>query len=168
MQEIWRDIIGYEGLYQVSNFGNVKSLGNGICKTKEKIMKARKNKWGYLYLNLSKGGKKKTYTIHRLVAHAFLPNPYNLPQVNHKDEDKTNNRVDNLEFCSAKSNCNYGTRNIRSAEKRYKKVLCVEKCKIYPSLKEAAKQTGISISSLSMACTGKYKTVFGFQWRYVN
>lgn len=164
MVEIWKDIEGYEGLYQISSLGRVKSLYN----SKEIIRKTRINKFGYPYLNLSKNGKKKTFTVHRLVALAFLPNPDNLSQVNHIDEDKTNNRVENLEWCSAKYNANFGTRNMRGSFKRYKKIICIETGKIYLSLSEASKQTGFSQSALSSACTGRYKTSFGFHWRYIN
>lgn len=119
MKEIWKDIEGYEGCYQVSNFGNVKSL-NYMHTGKEQILKLKTKKSGYLQVNLCKDGKIKTYTIHRLVAKAFVENPDNLPQVNHIDEDKTNNRFDNLEWCDQKYNNNYGTHNIRVTESRRK------------------------------------------------
>ena len=115
MIEIWKDIEGYENLYQVSNLGRVKSL-NYNHTGKEKIMKAKKDK-GYLRVQLYKDGKPKFYSVHRLVATSFLPNPNNLSQVNHIDEDKSNNIVDNLEWCSAKYNSNYGTRIQRIVEK---------------------------------------------------
>lgn len=104
-QEIWKDIEGYEGLYQVSNFGRVKSLYFG----KEKILKQSKHKDEYLQVSLSRNGKKKTFTIHKLVALAFIPNPDNLLEVNHKDENKQNNHIENLEFCNHTYNINYGT-----------------------------------------------------------
>lgn len=113
-REEWKDIKGYEGIYQISNMGRVKSLSNGKYK-KEKIRKYRKDKDGYLQLNLHKNNVMTTFKVHRLVAEAFIPNPHNLPQVNHKDEDKTNNRVDNLEWCTVEYNNNYGTRNKRIA-----------------------------------------------------
>ena len=108
MEEEWRDIDFYEGLYQVSNLGRVKSLGNDKTK-KEKILKFGKNKNGYLIVVLCKNGKRKNSKVHRLVATAFIDNPSNFTMINHKDEDKTNNIVDNLEFCDAKYNLNYGT-----------------------------------------------------------
>lgn len=119
MQEIWKDIPGFENIYQVSNIGNVKTLdkyvnssikNNNKVKRKTKILK-QYNKNGYLQVSLSKENKRYYFGVHRLVAMAFLPNTNNLPQVNHKDENKLNNKVDNLEWCSAKYNCNYGTRN---------------------------------------------------------
>lgn len=117
MEEIWKDIKGYEGLYQVSNYGRVKSFKHN----KEKLRKEVKDNMGYLIVNLSKNGNKKIYKIHRLVAEAFLQNPNNYPQVNHKDENKINNRADNLEWCTAKYNSNYGTRNERMSNTKKEK-----------------------------------------------
>ena len=171
MTEIWKDIEGYENLYQVSNLGRVKALGNGGSKnskfSSERILKTCEIK-GYLRVTLSKDGKQKQYSVHRLVAQAFLQNPDNLPQVNHKDEDKTNNRVDNLEWCSAKYNNNYGTRIQRITEKKSKQVLCVETGKIYPSLRQAERELGISHNNISAACRGIQKTCGGFHWRYTE
>ena len=120
-EEIWRPIVGYEGLYEVSSYGRVRSLdryvkGKSYRLHKGKVLSPGKNSRGYLSAVLSYNGKHKAITVHRLVAEAFLPNPDNLPEVNHKDEDKTNNRVENLEWCNHKYNMNYGTRNIRAKE----------------------------------------------------
>lgn len=103
MKEFWRDIEEYEGMYRISNFGRVKSFYNG----KEIIRKLCSRKNGYMAITLKKNNKSKSFLIHRLVAIAFILNPLGLPQVNHKDEDKVNNRVDNLEWCDAKYNMNY-------------------------------------------------------------
>ena len=173
IKEIWRDIEGYEGLYQVSNFGRVKSL-NYRRTCKEKLLKAYKDKEGYLHVSLCKDGKTKTYSIHRLVAQEFIPNPYNLPQVNHKDENKTNNRVYNLEWCSVKYNINYGTRNKRQSESRTnytkfsKQVLCVETGVIYPSTSQVEREFGFSKASISRCCLRKQKTCGRFHWRYID
>ena len=119
MEEIWKDIPDFEGLYQVSNLGNVRVLdryvnsairNNDKVKRKGKILK-QYNKRGYLQVSLIKNHKRYYFSVHRLVAMAFLPNPDNLPQVNHKDENPLNNNLFNLEWCTAKYNCNYGNRN---------------------------------------------------------
>ena len=118
-EEIWRPIEGYEGLYEVSNLGRVRSLDRYDSRNqfrKGRIMKQNNDGRDYMSIQLCLNGKLKKYFVHRLVAEAFLPNPDNLPQVNHKDEDKSNNRVDNLEWCTAKYNLSYGTRNIRIRE----------------------------------------------------
>ena len=117
MKETWKDIEGYEGLYQVSNLGKVKSLNYN--KTSEsKLLKLQKNSNGYTRVVLYKNRKPKVCLVHRLVAQAFIPNPNNLPQINHKDEDKANNSVDNLEWCTYLYNNTYGTAIERATEKR--------------------------------------------------
>ena len=122
MQEIWKDIEGYEGCYQVSNLGRVKSLDRNVKGNKSnyirtgKILSPKTHRNGYLVVGLCTDRKIKMYYIHRLVAQAFLPNLDRLPQVNHKDENKTNNNVENLEWCSAEYNTNYGTANDRRCE----------------------------------------------------
>lgn len=115
-KEIWKDIQGYEGLYQVSNLGNVKNKIQPYLK-QEKIYKKFSNSNGYLFVGLRKDKKRKFKYIHRLVAEAFIPNPNNLPQINHKDENKQNNCVNNLEWCTNKYNQNYGTIKERKKEK---------------------------------------------------
>lgn len=120
-EEIWRDIEGYEGLYQVSNLGRVKSLERidemGRLRL-GRILSPVIDRYGYLRVNLYKEGKRKTFQVHRLVGQAFIPNPEGLPQINHKDEDPSNDRADNLEWCSRSYNINYGTRNERQVQTR--------------------------------------------------
>ena len=106
--EQWKPVEGFEN-YEVSNLGRVKSLWYG----KEKILKPVKNKYGYLRVGLCRNGQCKMFLVHRIVAEAFLPNPMGLPEINHRNEDKTNNCVSNIEWCSAKYNSNYGSRNKR-------------------------------------------------------
>lgn len=127
MNEEWRPIEGYEGLYEVSNTGRVRSLdmyvkiGYGSYRLhKGKVLSPGKNKDGYLLINLHCNEKNKKCLVHRLVAQAFIPNPDNLPQVNHKDEDKLNNRVENLEWCDAKYNINYGSRKDKERDTKIK------------------------------------------------
>ena len=117
IEEIWKPVIGYEGLYEVSSYGRVRSLdryvkgkGESYWLRKGKVLSPEKNKDGYLLVSLCCNGKRYLRTVHRLIAQAFIPNPDNLPEVNHLDEDKTNNRVDNLEWCDRSYNNNYGNR----------------------------------------------------------
>ena len=131
MIEEWRPIEGYEGLYEVSNTGQVRSLdryveySNGqIHLHKGKVLSPAKDPDGYLKVVLNCNRKCKIITVHRLVAKAFIPNLDNLPQINHKDEDKTNNNVDNLEWCDAKYNMNFGTARIRRRETLIKNGYC--------------------------------------------
>ena len=177
MKEIWRDIKGYEGKYMVSNTGKVKSL-NYNRTGKEGIMESHVNVYGYLRVKLCKDGRKKWYMINRLVAQAFLPNPDNLPEVNHKDEDKTNNCVENLEWCSKLYNANYGTRSKRSAEKRRndprmsKSVIGINKVSglilEFPSTREAERMTGINHNNIIKCCQGKANSAGGHIWFYAD
>ena len=184
MEEIYKDIEGYENLYQISNYGNVKSLISG------KIRKLSKDRYGYLFIALSKNDVKKQYKVHRLVAEAFIPNPNNYPQVNHKDEDKKNNAASNLEWCTAKYNANYGTaiqrrlltekqnpkrkeiidkrrKSNTNHQNTSKQVLCVETGVVYPSTHQIERELGFYQQNISNACTGKYKQAYGYTWRYV-
>ena len=180
MKEIWKDIKDYEGLYQVSNWGRIKRLRRLITNQynsfyiEEKILKPQKNRYGYLYINLYKNGIMKHKTIHKLVAEVFLPNPNNLPQINHKDEDKTNNHVNNLEWCDRKYNINYGTRNERISKsqingKRSKIVIQYNLdgtfVREWPSAMEC-ERNGFEHSLIIYCCQGKRKTHKGFKWSY--
>lgn len=163
--EIWKDIEGYEGLYQVSSEGMVKSL-NYNRTGEERILKSGKDKDGYLYVILYKEGNTKTFSVHRLVAQAFLNNPDNLQQVNHIDENPTNNSVDNLEWCTAKYNVNYGTRT----EKTQKPILQFSKTgefiRKWESGTQVERELGIDNSSIAKCCKGKQKTAGNFRWCY--
>ena len=123
MNEEWRPVVGYEGLYEVSSYGRVRSLDWFIVDSlgykrlhKGKVLSPAKDKNGYLKVNLHCNGKHNIIRVHRLVAQAFIPNPDNLPQVNHKDENPSNDNVDNLEWCDQKYNINFGTARIRGKE----------------------------------------------------
>lgn len=143
-EEIWKDITGYEGLYQVSNLGRVKSLGNGeTYNSSEHILKPKQEHNGYLRINLWKNGEHKMFSIHRLVANTFISNPDDFPQVNHLDFNKQNNCLENLEFCSAKYNTTYsqGTK-IKCLDLETNKII------YYPSIREAARNFNVSSSSI--------------------
>lgn len=168
MNEIWKDIEGYEGLYQISSKGRVKSLGNGSSgNSKEKILKSNKNEYGYLRVNLWKEGKRENHKIHRLVATAFLPNPNNLLEINHKDEDKTNNKVDNLEWCNRKYNTNYGTRNKRISKPILQFTINGEFIRKWNSATQVERELGINQGNITSCCKGRQKTAGNFRWCYV-
>jgi len=168
MVEEWRDVKGYEGLYQVSNLGNVKRVGKATGATVGRIISGWKQK-GYILCALWNHRKSEKCQVHRLVAEAFLPNPQNLPQVNHKDENKSNNCVDNLEWCDAKYNSNFGTRTERSSIGKWKKVnqytIDGRFVKTWLSGKDAV-ENGFSQSGISNCCRGIIKTSGGFVWRF--
>ena len=176
MEEIWKDIEGYEGLYEVSSYGRVKSLGQfvnhnygGYAYRKGRILKPANNGQGYLQVVLYKNGYKKTFKVHRLVAEAFLDNPDNLPCVNHRDENPLNNIVSNLEWCTVKYNVNYGTGLKRMSEKLSKPVLQYtldgELIKEWSSARECDKN-GFCYQHISACCRGQLKQHKGFIWRY--
>lgn len=186
MIEIWRDVVydgeGYTNLYQVSNLGRIKSL-NYHCSGKKRILKPIKDGRGYMFVILHKNKEKKHLLIHRIVASAFLPNPENKPDVNHKDEDKTNNFVGtpendykdgNLEWCDKEYNNNYGTRNERISKtstngKLSKPVLQFtldgEFVREWPSTAECGRN-GFSYQKISLCCLGKKPQYKGYKWKY--
>ncbi len=163
--EIWKDIQGYEGLYQVSTLGRVRSLDRLIKsrygnfrKITGKIIKPNKIWSGYLRISLWKQQQVEYKSLHRLVAETFIPNPQNLPCVNHKDEVKSNNSVSNLEWCTWRYNANYGTRNERFSKKKInhpKMSKAVVQCRedgtlisTFESAKEGERQTGINNANI--------------------
>lgn len=160
--EVWKDIIDFPN-YQVSNLGRVKSKG--------KILKSTKDNGGYLMVMISNNTGYKTKRIHRLVAETFIPNPNNYKEVNHIDENKTNNCVDNLEWCTRKYNNNYGTRNKRISNTMKKKIGQYDKnnnlIKAYESISEASKQSEINIASISRSVNNIQKTAGGYVWHFV-
>ena len=160
--EEWRDIKGYEGRYQVSSFGRIKSLIRG-----GKILSTRINEHGYEKISLNNNyGTRKTFSVHRLVAEAFIDNPNNYPQVNHKDENKTNNIVENLEWCTGKYNSNYGTGKIRSGIKQGKKIICIDTGQEFDRIREAARVYGICHNNIVECLKGKRKTAGAYKWKY--
>lgn len=120
IEEVWRDVVGFEGIYQVSNTGIVRRIYPNRTKTLKQCKAGGRTNKEYLYVNMSANGKYRSSSVHRLVAEAFIPNPERLPQVNHKDEDKFNNCADNLEWCTASYNNRYGTKISRGVESQKK------------------------------------------------
>lgn len=181
MEEIWKDVAGYEGLYQVSNMGKVRSLTRKV-----KIQDTNKNrvfrgsikagcyelKNGYHVVSLYKNGKSKRFFTHRLVAAAFLENPLNLPQVNHKDENKKNNSVDNLEWCDAKYNTNYGyCIEKRVAPQRVKVSqfsMDGKYIKTYESMACIERVLGFNHSAICMCCKEQMQSAYGYRWKYAK
>ena len=182
MEEIWKDIEGYEGLYQVSNLGRVRSLGRDLMRKSRygtmapyhingRVLKPLHSQGDYCYVHLfDKDGTSTNQKVHRLVALAFVPNPNNLNEVNHIDEDKENNRADNLEWCKHVDNCNHGTRNGRSAVKRGIQVeqltLDGHHVAFYQSACDASRQTGIARKGINDCCRRHLKTAGGYLWKY--
>lgn len=163
-KEIWRDVQGYKGLYQVSNLGRIKSLyRNGL------VLRGSVNNSGYRIVMLYKGGKHKNFLIHRLVAQTFIPNPEHLLQVNHKDENKSNNSVNNLEWCTNRYNNLYHDKAKRTGIKEGKPVaqytLSGKLIKVWRSSHEAEK-AGYHARHIGECCSGKIKTHQGYIWRF--
>ncbi len=157
-----KDIKGYDGRYAITTDGRIWSY-----KAK-KYLKERVNETGYTSVCLSKNGQAKSFYVHRLVAETYIPNPENKPQVNHKDENRSNNNVNNLEWTTAKENSNYGTRNSKISLAKAKPVKCIETNRVFVSMTAAALLTGAQCSKISQVCKGKRKTAGGYHWEYWN
>lgn len=172
MKEVWKDIKGYEGLYQASNLGRIKSLTRY-----KKILKPVKNKNGYLYNTLTKDKVSKQYRLHVIIAQTFIPNPDNLPQVNHKSGVKTDNRVCNLEYCTCKDNIRHAYK-VGLSKGRKNELNCLskkviqsningEKIKVWESTMQIQRELGINNNSISQCCLGKIKKSHGYKWNYL-
>lgn len=179
MQEIWKDITEYEGYYQVSNLGNVKSLTRYIKRKsnytgdmilKGKMLSQNKLDSGYRMVHLSKNGVTKPYLVHRLVAQAFIPNPKGLPIINHKDENKSNNCLSNLEWCDTLYNINYGTVNERISANKSTPVIQYSLdgsvVRTYRNARVAGKENNISINLIYRCCYKKCCSYKGYVWRF--
>ena len=184
MKEEWRSVAGYEGLYEVSSFGRVRSVDRevrnrgGVALKRGRVLSQKVMKSGRKSVNLWKNNTGSMYLVNRLVAVAFLPNPDGLPEVNHKDEVVDNNRVDNLEWCTRKYNANYGTGKFRAAAKMRGRsfnekpvdqyALDGTFIKRHDSAMKAARDTGVTNSSIGRCANGRYKTAGGFIWKWSN
>lgn len=170
-KEEWRPIPNFEGLYEVSNLGNVDSLNYHMTK-KRKRLKARLDIHGYYWVCLFNKQKVKRFKIHRLVALCFIQNPDNLPCINHKDENRQNNRVDNLEWCTYQYNNTYGSRIEKVNEKKYIPVIQLTKdgdfVARYKSIRDAAYANGLENGNICAACIGKRDFAGEYRWRYEN
>lgn len=172
MEEIWKDIPNYEKYYKISNYGVIVSIPRNGTIMQEKVLKQYKDKYGYLKVILQKNGIKKNKYIHQLVAQTFLDNPNNCLYVNHKDENKSNNNVENLEWCTQKFNMNYGTRNNRISKNERIKInqydLNNNFIKTWNGFVEIKETLNIDISGIIRCCRNQYKTSNGYMWRYAE
>lgn len=182
-KEVWKDIPKYEGYYQVSNLGRVKAIERVVCineskstRLKEHIMKQRKTDKGYMVVRLSKDGKANNKFVHVLVLESFCKRPYGLTQINHKDENKSNNRLENLEYCDNVYNQNYGSCSSNKSKstindiRKSKKVVQFMKdgtlIKEFPSLHEVERTLGFQHGHVRDACSGKLHTAYGYKWKW--
>lgn len=177
--EVWKDIVGYEGLYQISNLGRVKSLKRyvnhpkgGVKVVPEKIKGLFYQKDGRPRVELSKGNLNRKFLVYRLVAQAFIPNPNNYPCINHKDENPTNNSIENLEWCTHKYNMNYGTRTHRTAIAKYKPVGMYYPTlnvlmRVFDSIKETSSYFSVTKSIVSKSLRSESKTVKGYKLKFI-
>lgn len=174
MEEVWKNVSvsGFEDLYQVSNLGNVRSVdrmrGNRFFQGKR--MKPNLNKQGYCRVTLSNCEKTRKFFVHVLVINAFKKNVDNLSQINHIDENKQNNCLENLEYCSASYNVNYGQGKWKATKKRTKllskKVICIETGQVFENAKEASNNNESLRRHICDVCNGNRRTAGGFHWMY--
>lgn len=166
MSEVFVPVVGYEDLYKISNYGRIYSI------KKCKYLRPKSNGRGYLQIELTKNKIHKMHYVHRLVASAFLPNPNNFPQVNHKDENNQNNYIENLEWCDAKHNLSYGTRVDRIASKRKKPVLQLsldgKVVMRFDGLSDAERICGYNHANISNCCNGKILSAYGHKWKFAT
>lgn len=184
--EVWKDIVDYEGLYQVSNLGRVKSLKRKVYAGRnkmrwqyERILSNNKtNGNGYIVVSLNKESKSKNKYVHRLVAEAFLENPNNYKYINHKDQNTFNNNANNLEFCTAQYNSTYRDAHIKRGLKHRNNLVNSKKVyqldeneniiKEFPSMAEANRQLGTNHTSIYACINGRQKHAFGYKWKYAD
>ena len=182
MTEIWKDIKDYEGLYQVSNKGRIKRVerdyickhyagGNSKYTLKEQILKPRKSNTNYLQVGLVKNKKQKHFSIHKLVANAFIENPNNYKIINHKDSNIENNNVENLEWCTQSYNIQYAYNNKTKTPPNMRKILQLDNEIIineFTSMMEAQRITGIKYENISKCCRNLRNKAGGYKWAYAE
>lgn len=179
MEEIWKDIKGYEGLYQASNLGHIRSVGyrqSSRGRNKDYyILNPGRDTSGYLNCVLFKNKIRKSYKVHRLIAQTFIDNPFNYTDVNHKNEIKDDNRIENLEWVTHEQNMRYGTIRDRMKQKMQsisKQVIQYDlfgnKIKEWDSIREAARNNRVSGCNISNCCKGRCKTSGGYIWKFKN
>lgn len=172
MREEWKEVYGFNVLYEVSNLGRVRTkyTQSKVYGSTYNYLTPVDNGNGYLRFNWKSKNVNHTVYLHRLVATAFLDNPHGYHEVNHKDEDKKNNRADNLEWCDHDYNAGYGTKNFRAAETRRKRKLieCIDTGIVYKSLQDVMDEYGVSKTAISNCLSGRSKTCAGKRWRYLS
>lgn len=178
--EIWKPVVGFEGYYEVSDRGRVRGTERTVIanikgrpiprKIPQRPRQAQNRGNGYRFVALCKDGRKVMKSVHRLVAEAFIPNPDDLPEVNHKDEDKANNSVENLEWCTRQYNDSYGTGKKRAADKRAIPIVALSNdgtvVARFRSGADAEQMTGICRGDISSCIHGKAKSAGGYRWLY--
>lgn len=176
MEEIWKPIAGYKNSYEVSSKGRVRSLARVIYRKngrkqfiKEKLITPADNGKGYYRVRLAKNGKNTAYAVHRLVASSFIPNPKEFPEINHKDENKSNNFVENLEWCDRVYNMNYGTGKNRMSLANSIPIVQIDSdgkiIKEWRSCVEAARELGLHSQNIDLCVKGKIKQIKGYMFR---
>lgn len=183
---IWKEIPGFEGYYQIATNGEIKSIPHIVSKgtrfehtSKEHPIKPYMDGDGYLQVKLCKKGKRSNHRVHRLVALTFIPNPYGLPEINHKDENKINNHPDNLEWCTKAYNTRYGTRTQRTSKRVVQLSLDGKVITLFNSIHKASQETGIPCSNIRNCALGKtiypknkssyvVRTAGGYRWKFID
>lgn len=176
MKEIWKDIEGFEGIYQISNLGNVRSLPRIVnrkdgasCHKEGKAIKIWKDNHNYSIVFLWLNNKRSCFKVHRLVAKTFIDNPYNKPEVDHIDGNKDNNKISNLRWVTSKENSSNPITYKRKKDNNPKrKVINITENKVFKSIKSASEYYNIVHSSICECCKGKRKTAGKYEWKYVE
>ena len=170
MCEQWKEVVGFGAPFEVSSYGRLRAkvTRNGKPSNEYRLLKSTDNGNGYLRICRTIDGKRKTLYVHKLVAQIFIDNPRGLTEVNHMDENKHNNNVANLVWCTHEENCQYGTRNKRAGAKHSKPIVCVETGKKYGSATEAAINMQCAKNAITNCLKKRSKTSCGYHWEYCD